>query len=120
VACSPAMPGGAGLDWTGTAAGGHWRPCDRRVGTDRAKGILHAQRVDRHLRCAHVANEPTHNGIGLGNPTERSLASTGRDNRRRVGCALQMAENLPDHLGLGDGGDNPQRPLTAKRTGGHI
>jgi hypothetical protein len=25
-----------------------------------------------------------------------------------------MAENLPDHLGLGDGGDNAQRSLTAK------
>jgi AcrR family transcriptional regulator len=34
-----------------------------------AKGILHAQRDERHLRCAHVANEPTHNGVGLGNST---------------------------------------------------
>jgi len=33
---------------------------------------------------------------------------------------FQMAEKRADHLGLGDGGDNPQRPMTAKRTGGHI
>ncbi len=30
-----------------------------------------------------------------------------------------MAENRADHLGLGDGGDNPQRSLTAKWTSGH-
>src|SRR5438309_12049125 len=32
-----------------------------------------------------------------------------------LGRALQMAEELADHLGLGNGGDYPQRPLTAKR-----
>jgi hypothetical protein len=26
-----------------------------------------------------------------------------------------MTENLANHLGLGDGGENPQRPLMAKR-----
>src|SRR5712691_10367132 len=31
-----------------------------------------------------------------------------------------MAEELSDHLDVGDGGDNPQRSLTAKRTGDHI
>ena len=82
--------------------------------TRMAKGILHAQRDERHLRDAHVANEPTHNGVGLGNPIERCLASTGRGNRRRVGRALQMAENLADHLDLGDGGDNAQCSLTAQ------
>jgi hypothetical protein len=31
-----------------------------------------------------------------------------------------MTENLVDHLGLGDGGEHPQRPLMAQRTGGQI
>jgi hypothetical protein len=30
--------------------------------------MLHAQRDERHLRGAHVANEPTHNGVGLEHP----------------------------------------------------
>jgi hypothetical protein len=30
-----------------------------------------------------------------------------------------MTGHLADHLGLGDGGDHPQRPLTAPRTWGH-
>ena len=154
------MPGCSGLDPTGTAAGGHWRSCDRRVGTDRklsatlgcapadwrgaactdaapqlgrlgrayfkgdstriAKGILHAQRDDRHLHCAHVANEPTHDVIGLGNPIERGLATRAgamaagrpRSFRWRSICWITSA--------LGDGGNDPQRPLLAKRTGGHI
>ena len=54
--------------------------------------------------------------LGLGNPIERCLASTRRGNRWWVGRALQMAGDLADHLGLRDGGENPQRPLTAKRT----
>ena len=52
---------------------------------------------------------------GLGNPIERCLASTSWGNWRRVGRALQMVEHLADHLGLGDGGDHPQRSLMAKR-----
>ena len=82
-----------------------------------SKGILHAQRDERHLRCAHVANEPMHDGVGLGNPIERGLASTGWGNRWRVGRALQMAEHLLDHLGLGDGGHDPERAALAKGTG---
>jgi hypothetical protein len=42
-----------------------------------AKGMLHAQRDERHLRGAHVANEATHNGVGLGNPIERCRARAG-------------------------------------------
>jgi hypothetical protein len=79
--------------------------------------MLHAQRDERHLRCAHVANEPMLDGVGLGNPIERGLASTGRGKRRRVGRALQMAEHLLDHLGLGDGGHDPERAALAKGTG---
>jgi hypothetical protein len=30
--------------------------------------MLHAQRDERHLRGAHVANEPTHNGVGFEHP----------------------------------------------------
>src|SRR5262249_3106441 len=45
---------------------------------------------------------------------ERCLARTSRGNRRRGGRELQMAEHLAEHLGLGEGGDNVQRSLTAK------
>lgn len=96
--------------------GGRFKGDSTRI----AKGILHARREERHLRGTHGANEPTPNGIGLGNPIERCLASTGRGKRRRVGRALQMAENCADHLDLGDGGDNAQHSLTAKGTRGHI
>ena len=68
----------------------------------------------------HVAPEFTRDGVGLGDPIEGCLASTSRGNRWRVGRALQMAENLADHFGLGEGGENPQRPLTAKRAAGHL
>jgi hypothetical protein len=55
AACSPAMPGGAGLDWTGPAAGGHWRPCDRRVGTDRQLSAT-SGRAPADLRGAECAD----------------------------------------------------------------
>ena len=71
-----------------------------------ANGIATAQKGVTPRRGAHVAYEPTRDVVGLGNPIERCLASTSRGNRRRVGRALQMAEKLADHLGLGDGGDN--------------
>jgi hypothetical protein len=88
-------------------------------GTD-ANEMQTPQRWETHLSCTHGAYEITRDAVGLGDPIARGLASTRRGNRWWVGRALQMAENLPDHLGLGDGGDNPSRPLTAKRTGGHI
>ena len=111
AACSQAARGAArllGLDRRCCWGGADFKGDSTRI----SKGILHAQRGERHLRGAHVANEPTHNGVGLGNPSERCLASTGRGKRRRVGRALQMAENLADHLDLGDGGDNAQCSLT--------
>src|SRR5215510_7106091 len=79
-----------------------------------SNGIATAQRGE-----TPAAPESTRDGVGLGDPIERCLARTSQGNRRRVGRELQMAEYLADHLGLGDGGDNPQRPLTAKRTGSH-
>ncbi len=33
---------------------------------------------------------------------------------------MQQASLLADHLGLGDGDDHPQHPLTAKRADSHI
>jgi hypothetical protein len=84
-----------------------------------AHGMAHAQQGATPRRGAHVANEPTRDGVGLGNPIERFLASTGRGKRRRVGRELQMAEHLPDHLGLGDGGNDPERATAAKGTCGH-
>ena len=57
------------------------------------------------LHGTHVAPEATRDGVGLSDPIERCLASTSRDQRRRVGRELQMAENLADHLDLGDGSD---------------
>ena len=79
------------------------------MGTPIANGIANAQKGATPRRCAHVANETTRDGVGLGNPIERCLASAGRGERRRVGRELQMAEHLPDHLGLGDGGNDPER-----------
>ena len=91
-----------------------------RGGDAISNGIANAQRGETPLRCLHVAPESTRDGVGLGDPIERFLASTSRGNRRRVGRKLLSHLKLADHLGLGDGGDNPQRLLTAKRTGGHI
>lgn len=68
--------------------------------------------------CAHGANEATRAGVSLGNSIEWFLASTGRGNRRRVGRELQMTENLPDHLGLSDSGNDPERTALANGTGG--
>jgi hypothetical protein len=63
-------------------------------------------RYQKHPRghCAHVAPKATRDGVALSDPIERCLASTSRGNRQRVGPELQMAENLADHLNLGDGG----------------
>ena len=99
------------------------RPREGRLGKAGgrdANGMANAQRCETHLHCAHVAPEATRDGVSLSDPIERCLARTSRGNRRRVGRELQMAENLADHLGLGDGGDNAQRSLTAKGTRGHI
>jgi len=84
-----------------------------------ANGMAHAQQGATPRRCAHVANETTRDGVRLGNPIARCLARTGRGKRRRVGRALQMAEHLPDHLGLGDGGNDPERATAAQGTRGH-
>ena len=80
----------------------------RAVGKPMANGMANAQKGAVPRRCTHVADETTRDGVGLGNPIERFLASTGRGKRRRVGRALQMAEHLSDHLGLGDGGNDPE------------
>src|SRR5262245_47740432 len=74
AACSPAARGGTRAGQA-PLLGGH---ISKGILHAFQRGFLHAQRDERHLRCAHVANEPMHDGVGLGNPIERGLASTGR------------------------------------------
>jgi hypothetical protein len=90
------------------------RPRDGRLGT--AGG----GRFQTEVHTFRGVSHPSAARTGLGDLIERFLASTSRGHRRRVGGALQMAENLMDHFGLGDCGDHLQRPLTAQRTGGHL
>jgi hypothetical protein len=61
-------------------------------------------------RCAHVADEPTRDGVGLGNPIERCLASRGRGNRRWDGGQLAMTQDARDDRLLGHGGNNAGEP----------
>ena len=65
-------------------------------------------------RGAHVANATPRDGVGFGNPIARCVARTGRGKRRRVGRELQLAEHLADHLGLGEGGHDPERATAAQ------
>ena len=83
------------------------------MGKPIANGIANAQKGATPRRCAHIANETARDCVGLGNPIKRFLASTGRG-KRRVGRELQMAEHLSDHLGLGDGGNDPERATAAQ------
>jgi hypothetical protein len=85
-----------------------------------SKGILHAQRGERHLRCAHIASETTRDVVGLGNPIERCLASTGRGKRRWDGGQLAMTQDARDDRLLGNSSNNTERAASAKGTGGHI
>jgi len=43
-----------------------------------------------------------------------------RSNQGWVDWALQMLEDLPDHLALGQGGDEPQHPTLTPRAVRHI
>ena len=90
------------------------------MGGERFQTGFQTLRGVRHPSTARTSPLRPSRHRGLGDPIERFLAHTGRANRRRVVRELQMAENLAEHLGLGDGSNNSQRPLTAKRTGGHI
>ncbi len=113
------QPGGARWRtvWTGTAAGGDdFKGDSTRI----SKGILHAQRGERHLRCAHIASETTRDVVGLGNPIERCLASTGRGKRRWDGGELAMTQDARDDRLLGNSSNNTERAASAKGTGGHI
>jgi hypothetical protein len=58
----------------------------------------------------------THEARSGGGPGEGFLADMRRSNQGRVDGALQMLEDLPEHLAVRDGGDDPQRP-PADRTG---
>jgi len=64
-------------------------------------------------RGAHVAYEPTCDIVGLGNPIERCLATTGRSNRRWDGGKLAMTQDARDDQLLGNGGTNAERAASA-------
>ena len=71
----------------------------------------------------HLGIEADDDGFVSPKMVMRMLGSTDDErigNSNGLLAPPPLAENLADHLGLGDDGDNPQRPLTAKRTGGHI
>jgi hypothetical protein len=57
--------------------------------------------------------------LGRG-PREGGVAGPRRGDRRRVGGELQMAEHLADDLGLGDGGDDAERPAPTRRATLHV
>ena len=71
-----------------------------------ANGMANAQKGATPRRCAHVANEPTRDGVGLGNPIERFLARTGRCNGTWDGRKLEMTEDARDHRLLGKGSND--------------
>src|SRR5207244_7631546 len=96
-------------------------------------GIANAQQGVTSRRGAHVAYEPTRDVVGLGNPIERCLATTGRGNRRWDGGKLAMTQDARDDRLLGNGGNNAERAAVAKgkvarlppptqwrKAGGHI
>ena len=50
-----------------------------------------------------------------GGPGAGFLAATRRSHGGRISRALQMPEELPNHLAVRDGGEEPQRPLLIVR-----
>jgi hypothetical protein len=61
-----------------------------------------------YLRCAHVAPEPTGDAVGLSDPVERFLASTGMSNGGWDGRKLQVTQDACAHRFLGDGSNDPE------------
>ena len=104
------MPWGEGLGTGGLESG--W-------GED-FKGDFKRSKGEVPFRCAHVTHETTRDVVGLGNPIERFLATTGRCNRRWDGRQLEMTQDARDHRLLGDGGNDPERATAAQGTRGHI
>ena len=49
-----------------------------------SNGSANVQRGETPFRCTHVASEATRDVVGLGNPIERFLASTGRGTRTLI------------------------------------
>ena len=62
----------------------------------------------------------THQARSGGGPGKDFLADTRWSNGWWVHRELQMPEDLPDHLALHDGGDDPQRPPLTPRAACHI
>ena len=82
-------------------------------------GMAQAHKGELRRCDAPVADATTPRVVGL---VERAslVAHTGRGHRRWDRRELEMPQDARDHRLLGDDGNNPQRPLMAKRTGGHI
>src|SRR6266705_4833589 len=89
-------------------------------GKPSANGIATAQKGVTPRRGAHGASEPTRDVVGLGNPIDRCLATTGRGNRRWDGGKLAMTQDARDDRLLGHGGNNAERAASAQGTGGHV
>jgi hypothetical protein len=62
----------------------------------------------------------THEARSGGRPGAGFLADTGWGNGRWVCRKFQMLEDLPHHLAVRDGGDDPQRPPLTERAARHL
>src|SRR5919197_5417809 len=84
----------------GSTAGVPWGDGGR--GKPLAHGRAPAQPGVPLRHCTHGAYETTRAGVDLGHPVDRYLAGAGRRAGRMVCSALQMAEDIADHLALRD------------------
>jgi hypothetical protein len=74
-----------------------------------------------HPRVGAVGDgSATHQARSGGGPHKGFLADTRRSNRGWVCGKLQMPEDLPAHLAVRDGGDDPQRPPLTPEAARHV
>jgi hypothetical protein len=76
----------SGVPWGAGSGKATWEGWGGEI----SNGISNAQRCETPLRCPHVAPETTRDGVGLGDPVERFLASTGSRDRGWDGRQLAM------------------------------
>jgi hypothetical protein len=79
-----------------------------REGGGISNGMSNAQMGETPLRCAHGAYETTCDVVGLVDPSEYFLATTGRRERRWDGGQLAMTQDARHDCLLGDGGNDPE------------
>ena len=97
--------------WGDADAGGHASSPTGRVGGPQAHGQTRAL---WHPRARMIGDESaTHRVRSGGGPGEGFLVDTRRGTRGWICGKFQMSEDLPDHLALRDGGDDPQHPPLA-------